>query len=229
MERETYKTAPAQVIVGNTLAVLLMFLCVFLPAGRLNFWQGWAYVAIYALVPLLIFRFVPSELMKERRNPGRHAKVSENIFMVSYSLLAFAIPAVSSLDAGRFRWTGPFPVYVNIVFFLFIMLSGALVIWSMRVNRFFSSVIRIQTDRGHSVIQNGPYAVVRHPGYAGVILNGIATPLALGSIVGLIPVLLLLALTIARTSMEDRTLQRDLPGYLDYARKVRCRLLPGIW
>lgn len=229
MELETYKTSPAHAIVGNTLAVLLMFLSVFLPAGRLDYWQGWAYVAIYALIPLLIYRFVPGELMKERRNSGQHAKVSENIFMVSYSLLAFVTPAISSLDAGRFRWTEPFPAYINVVFFFIIMLSGALVIWSMRVNRFFSSVIRIQSDRGHYVIQNGPYAVVRHPGYAGVILNGIAAPLALGSFAGLVPVFLLLALTVIRTGREDRTLKRDLPGYREYARKVRSRLVPGIW
>ena len=99
----------------------------------------------------------------------------------------------------------------------------------MRVNRFYSSVVRIQTDRGHIPIQTGPYAIVRHPAYAGVLLYQLATPLAFGSLAGLIPFALMAILFIVRTGLEDSTLTRELPGYREYAERVRYRLFPGIW
>jgi protein-S-isoprenylcysteine O-methyltransferase Ste14 len=228
-EQETFKTTLVHVIVGNTVAVLLMACALFFSAGRLNMWQCWAYLAIYALIPLLIYRFVPKELMKERRHPSAEVKTSEHVFMLSYMLLAFLIPALSALDAGRFAWTGPLPLYVNILSFAVILGSFGLVVWSMRVNRFFSSVIRIQNDRGHQVVQNGPYAAIRHPGYFGVILTGLAAPLALGSLAGLAPAFLQVVLTFIRAGMEDSILKRDLPGYRDYAKKVLFRLIWGIW
>jgi protein-S-isoprenylcysteine O-methyltransferase Ste14 len=99
----------------------------------------------------------------------------------------------------------------------------------MLSNRFFSPTVRIQSDRGHQVISGGPYQIIRHPGYSGWILQMLAAPLALGSWWGLIPGLLSACLYGIRTALEDRTLHRELPGYTDYAARVRYRLLPGIW
>ena len=99
----------------------------------------------------------------------------------------------------------------------------------MNANRFFSSVVRIQTDRGHSVQTGGPYALIRHPGYAGALLYDLAAPLLLGSWWGLIPAAVTVALVILRTRLEDRKLQTELDGYAEYAARVRYRLVPGIW
>jgi protein-S-isoprenylcysteine O-methyltransferase Ste14 len=102
-------------------------------------------------------------------------------------------------------------------------------VWALGENRFFSSVVRIQTDRGHVVCDSGPYRIVRHPGYAGNILPLAGIVLALGSIWTLVPAIVALIITVIRTTLEDRTLQAELPGYRDYARRVRYRLIPGIF
>jgi protein-S-isoprenylcysteine O-methyltransferase Ste14 len=110
-----------------------------------------------------------------------------------------------------------------------VSLGSALTYWGMRSNRFFSSHVRIQGERGHVVVQSGPYAVVRHPGYAGAILVTLATPMVLGSIAALGLALLTVLLTVLRTWLEDETLKRELTGYQAYAEKVHYRLVPRIW
>jgi protein-S-isoprenylcysteine O-methyltransferase Ste14 len=101
--------------------------------------------------------------------------------------------------------------------------------WALLENRFFSGVVRIQKDRGHQVVSTGPYGFVRHPGYAGALLAYLVTPVLLDSTWAFIPAVLMAGVVILRTALEDRTLQEELPGYKDYARKTRYRLLPGIW
>jgi protein-S-isoprenylcysteine O-methyltransferase Ste14 len=109
------------------------------------------------------------------------------------------------------------------------MLGAALIVWAMRSNRFFSSVVRIQKDRGHTVVEGGPYRFIRHPGYAGMSAFILATPLILGSYWAFAPAAATAAVTVLRTAMEDWTLHNELDGYGDYARRVRYRLLPAIW
>ena len=101
--------------------------------------------------------------------------------------------------------------------------------WALAENRFFSSVVRIQTDRGHVVCDTGPYRIMRHPGYAGNILPLLGIVLALGSLWTIIPAVVALVIAIVRTALEDQTLQEELPGYREYAQRVRYRLLPGIY
>jgi protein-S-isoprenylcysteine O-methyltransferase Ste14 len=109
------------------------------------------------------------------------------------------------------------------------VLSAALIAWAMRSNKFFSSVVRIQKDRGHVVVSSGPYRFVRHPGYTGISAFTLATPLILNSLWAFVPAVLTAAVSGLRTFLEDRTLHNELEGYPDYARKVRYRLVPGIW
>jgi protein-S-isoprenylcysteine O-methyltransferase Ste14 len=97
------------------------------------------------------------------------------------------------------------------------------------VNRFFSGTVRIQTERGHHVVTDGPYRFVRHPGYAGALLGFVLIPLLLDSVWAFIPAVLLIAITFVRTALEDATLQKELPGYAEYAQTTRYRLIPGIW
>ena len=105
----------------------------------------------------------------------------------------------------------------------------AVIFWAMWTNRFFSSVVRIQTERGHHVVQEGPYRLIRHPGYVGAILFGLATAVVLGSLWALIPAGLMAMLVVVRTALEDATLKRELAEYAAYACQVKHRLVPGVW
>jgi protein-S-isoprenylcysteine O-methyltransferase Ste14 len=142
--------------------------------------------------------------------------------------IGFPMVIIAGLD-HRYSWSPEFPLWLIVIGFILITLGYAFASWALAENRFFSSVVRIQKERGHVVCDSGPYRLVRHPGYAGNIppLFGIA--LALGSVWALIPAAVASIITLIRTVLEDRTLQEELPGYRDYARHVRYRLIPGIY
>ena len=143
--------------------------------------------------------------------------------------LNYVIPLIAVLDGGRYHWTGVFPLWVNVLAFIIIFLGYSLEILSLWKNRFFSFIVRIQKDRGHYVIDKGPYAYIRHPGYAGAIISYFGIAFALNSLWALIPTGLLTTAIIIRTHLEDITLQKELPGYTDYAARVRYRLIPRVW
>jgi protein-S-isoprenylcysteine O-methyltransferase Ste14 len=148
-------------------------------------------------------------------------------------LLCFLLPAVyavfliAALDGGRHRLPAPWLVR-GIGYVLFLIGVGILT-WAQSVNRFFEKTVRIQTDRGHKVIDTGPYAFVRHPGYIGFMLFFVGGALCLGSLWALIPACLASSLLVLRTRWEDQTLQAELPGYKEYAQRVHCKLIPGVW
>ena len=148
---------------------------------------------------------------------------------------AFAAPGAfepSKDFAGlgkRLQWSAPFPEWLAWVAFGAMAMGSALTYWGMRSNRFFSSYVRIQTDRGHQVVEDGPYAYVRHPGYAGVILFTLGTPIQLDSLPAFGLAVVTTLITVVRTFLEDRTLQQELPGYRKYAQTVRYRLMPLLW
>jgi protein-S-isoprenylcysteine O-methyltransferase Ste14 len=142
--------------------------------------------------------------------------------------VGFPLVIVAGLD-HRFGWSPAFPLWLVVFGFVLILLGYAFAAWALAENRFFSSVVRIQTDRGHAVCDSGPYRLVRHPGYAGNIPPLLGIVLALGSAWTLIPAAVALIIAVVRTALEDQTLQEELPGYRDYARRVRYRLVPGIY
>ena len=129
----------------------------------------------------------------------------------------------------RFGWPPPVPIGWQVLGAILFVLSTLFGTWAMLENRFFSAVVRIQTDRGHTVVTTGPYRFVRHPGYAAGIFGYLAMPLLLDSLWAFIPALLTIVLIIVRTKLEDETLQAELPGYVEYAQHTRSRLLPGVW
>ena len=129
----------------------------------------------------------------------------------------------------RFGWTGTVPVALHLGGLLVNMLGYALFLWAMVSNAFFAEGVRIQDERAHRVATDGPYRYVRHPGYAGAIVAGLATPFLLGSLWALIPAALSAGLYVVRTGLEDRTLMQELPGYIEYAERTRFRLFPGVW
>jgi len=142
--------------------------------------------------------------------------------------VGFPMVIVAGLD-HRYNWSSEFPPWLIVIGFILISLGYAFAAWALAENRFFSSVVRIQTDRGHVVCDSGPYLFVRHPGYAGNILALFGIVLALGSEWTLIPATVASIIAVIRTTLEDQTLQEELPGYRDYARRVRYRLIPGIY
>ncbi len=206
-----------------------MFAVLFISANRWDYWHGWAYFLLYVYGVLFNWLIIPSELVLERFKPGAGIKRWDYIFQAFFIPLVYGIPLIAALDGGRYHWTGDFPLWVTISAFITIFLGYSLEILSLWKNRFFSSTVRIQKERGHYVIDKGPYAFIRHPGYAGGMLSYLGIPFMLNSLWALFPAGLLTAAVIIRTNLEDVTLQKELPGYIDYAARVKYRLLPGIW
>lgn len=140
------------------------------------------------------------------------------------------IPLAAGLDA-RYSWSVlDFGLTTKVVALVLTLAGFAFSSWALLENRFFSGTVRIQKERGHHVVSTGPYAWVRHPGYAGALLTYFATPVLLDSLWTFLPVVFITIVLVIRTSLEDRTLQEELPGYKEFAtQKTRYRLLPGIW
>jgi protein-S-isoprenylcysteine O-methyltransferase Ste14 len=161
-----------------------------------------------------------------RKRPG--AQGWDRMFVGILLLATLGIYVVAGLD-HRWKWTQPMPGWVMGAGMLSIVLSGGLMIWAMKVNPFFSAIVRLQTDRGHHVVTTGPYRFVRHPGYTGGLLMNLGLPLLLGSLWALIPSSVASLDLIIRTVPEDRFLHRELEGYADYAKRVKWKLLPGVW
>jgi protein-S-isoprenylcysteine O-methyltransferase Ste14 len=206
----------------------------FISAGRLQWWEGWAYTGM-TLVVLVLSRSLMllknPDMARERAEAGQRENVKawDKILL---PVIAVYGPLISWIIAGldeRFGWTPDLPDYIQIIALGVIFLCSMVGTWAMVVNRFFSSHVRIQTDRGHTVVSTGPYRLVRHPGYAGSILAWIAAPVFFSSYWVVIPSVMVIILTIIRTALEDRTLKEELPGYSEYTERVRYRLVPGVW
>jgi protein-S-isoprenylcysteine O-methyltransferase Ste14 len=169
--------------------------------------------------------------MAERQNIEniQNAKAWDKVLAPLMALsIGYPMVFVAGLD-HRYNWSSEFPLWLIVIGFILISLGYAFAAWALAENRFFSSVVRIQTDRGHVVCDSGPYRFVRHPGYAGNILALFGIVLALGSVWTLIPAAVASIIAVTRTVLEDQTLQEELPGYRDYARRIRYRLIPWIY
>jgi protein-S-isoprenylcysteine O-methyltransferase Ste14 len=215
------------------LAVLALPLSLFPVAGDWGWWQGWTFLGTNVLFSALSRGLVAKKhpgLLRERASfiGNQGTKAWDKKLVPAVVLLPLLIMVVAALNR-RLGWLPPVPLWLQLLGLAGMLLSMAASTWAMLVNRFFSSVVRIQTERGHTVVSDGPYRVVRHPGYAGSILGEICIPFLLGSYWALIPALLVIAAVILRTALEDRTLQAELPGYREYAGRVRYRLFPGLW
>jgi len=202
--------------------------------GDFAWWQAW----VYAL--LVVAAGGGGRIWAEHRHPGltaerqntesvRNAKAWDKVLAPLMALsVSFPLVIVAGLD-HRFDWSPAFPPWLIVIGFILITLGYAFAAWAFVENRFFSSVVRIQTDRGHVVCDSGPYRIVRHPGYAGTLLPLPGIVLALSSVWTIIPAVVALIIAIIRTVLEDRTLQEELPGYREYTRRVRYRLIPGVY
>lgn len=221
-------------LVKEIVFVGLLLLLLFGGAGRLDWGAGWVLAALFVLqqaaTGIGLWRVHPG-LLAERADADEQANVKgwdlplARLGAVILPLLAWL---VAGLDA-RFGWTPPLPGWLVVGGGVVMALGMALTTWAMIANAFFSSVVRIQHDRGHRVATGGPYRIVRHPGYLGAILYDLGAPLLLGSWWALLPSGLAILLMTIRTALEDRTLRAELEGYAAYAQQTRWRLLPGVW
>lgn len=213
---------------------IVMLGILLIAAGELVWWEAWAYT-VMSMVVLFSSRIVlvikNPALAEERLNAGSKEDTKEwDKYLMP--ITALVGPVISWIIAGldvRFGWSPDLSNWIQIIALGVIFAGSMLGTWAMIINQFFSSHVRIQTDRGHTVVQKGPYRVIRHPGYAGAVISWIAAPVYFSSYWVLVPTVLVLIVMVIRTELEDRTLQEELPGYTEYARKVKFRLIPGIW
>jgi protein-S-isoprenylcysteine O-methyltransferase Ste14 len=207
--------------------VLLTGVALFVSAGTVAIPAFWLYLAIFAAVMVASFLWLDPDLLRERMRPGGK---KPPLGLRLFTIVLFLHWIVAGLDRGRYHWTDTVPAWLQALALIAVAAGYALCFWAMRENRFFSSVVRIQADRGQHVINTGPYAFIRHPGYLAGILIILASGIALGSwLATALLVILSLPILLYRAITEDRFLKVELQGYRDYATRVRWRLLPGIW
>jgi protein-S-isoprenylcysteine O-methyltransferase Ste14 len=217
----------------------LLFFIVFIPflplliSQQWDWWEAW----IYAIVSIV--GFVVSRVLVARRHPDMIAERAQTLqqgdtqpwdkrLVPLLGLGGGLVMLVVGLDA-LLDWSHPYSFPVKIISLITILLGYTLGSYALIENRFFSGVVRLQTDRGHQVVSSGPYHWIRHPGYAGALLTYLATPFFLESSWAILPTLFIVVVLIVRTNLEDKFLQDELEGYRDYTQRVRYRLLPGIW
>ena len=219
-----------RLVIAHLCVPMALFVC----GGDIRWWQAWVFSV------LILVAGIGGRLWAEGRHPGLMAERSRSLKApdvkawdkVLAPLMALTLSFPPIIVAGldhRFGWSPVFPTWLNVAGICLIVLGYAFAAWAFAENRFFSAMMRIQTDRGHVVCDSGPYRVVRHPGYAGSLLALPGIVLALDSTWTLLPVAVALVVAVIRTALEDRTLQEELPGYREYASRVRFRLLPGIY
>ena len=218
------------VSLATTLAV--MGAALFLSAGTLQWPHGLAFLAAFFILVLVsiawLWRVNPEIFAARRRMTGEGTK-SWDVVLISILLAGFlATLIVAGLDGGRFGWA-PAPPWAVLVGYLLLLLGCLGSGWAQAVNRHFEPSVRIQTDRDHHVITTGPYAFVRHPGYVSGAILVVGIALALGSLWALLPAALVGVVLVIRTNLEDATLQRELPGYAEFAARVRRKWIPGVW
>jgi protein-S-isoprenylcysteine O-methyltransferase Ste14 len=206
---------------------------VFLAAGTVRWTAFWVLLGFYVLTTggwMLWLKRRDPALLKERISGGKRPDIKawDRTIVRAYTVLLIGLLIVAPLDAVRFRWSRV-PVGFQGLALFCMFAAWCLIIWAFRENAFLAEYVRIQEERGHTVCSTGPYRIVRHPMYVGVILTILGLPVLLGSLYALIPAVLIAALFVLRTALEDRTLQKELPGYAEYARAVPWKLVPGIW
>ncbi|PIQ26950.1 isoprenylcysteine carboxyl methyltransferase [bacterium (Candidatus Blackallbacteria) CG17_big_fil_post_rev_8_21_14_2_50_48_46] len=219
-----------------TFVYCLVPVALFISAGDFQWVNAW----IFSIA--IVIAGVGGRIWAEKKHPGiveerlSSIKIDKSNIKVWDKILAplmafsigFPLPIIAGLD-HRFMWSPIFSFWLSLMGFIFIISGYLFAVWALAENKFFSTVVRIQSERGHSVCDSGPYRMVRHPGYAGNVFALFGIVLFLNSIWALIPTLFALMITIMRTEKEDQTLKEELPGYADYAQRVHYKLFIGIY
>jgi protein-S-isoprenylcysteine O-methyltransferase Ste14 len=220
-------TMPISAYIQSAAFLAVAAVALFASAGTVAIVGFWLYLAIFAAVVVVSLVWLDPGLLRERMRPGgKRPPLGLRLF----TLVLVLHWIVAGLDRGRYHWSDSVPPWLQAVGLIAVAGGYALCLWAMAVNRFFSSVIRIQSDRGQFVVSTGPYAFIRHPGYTAGVVIMLASGVALGSwLAAALLTITSLPFLLHRAITEDRILQVELPGYRDYAARVRWRLLPGVW
>ncbi len=231
MQKKTNSKTITLYFLDQVLSLLGAGVALFWSAGRIDWWPAWAVISIWAAwfiaTDFVLLRTNPN-LMAERLSPPKDAKGWDRFIVSLLRLTQLARYILAGLDQ-RFGWTGGFPLAAQLTGLVVCVLGHALFGWAMVSNTFFSQVVRIQSERDHAVVTTGPYRFLRHPSYLGGSLFDLGIGVLLGSWWAILAGGVCAILLVLRTALEDRTLQSELPGYQEYARRVRYRLIPGVW
>ena len=213
--------------VTNLVFSAILFIC----AGRINYTQGWIFLSINVLSTLLNYFTIHknSELINERSRPGEGIKSWDKSLLGLSAVVYVIIIVLAGLDSGRFLWTMNFNWNISLSGVILTLIGQILFLTARSQNTFFSSVVRIQKERGHVVCDTGLYKFVRHPGYLGMIISLMGLPLITTSIWSIIPTLIAIIILFVRTSLEDKTLINELDGYIGYTNKTRHKFIPLVW
>lgn len=203
----------------------------FVFAGRINYFQGWVFLGTNVITTLMNYWIIKdnTELIKERSKVGEGVKSWDKLILGLSSLTYLIFIATAGLDTGRYQWSPNFHWSIYALGIALAIAGQLIFLIAKKENKYFSTVVRIQTDRGHQVCNTGVYKVVRHPGYSGMIISLAALPLITGSIWSVIPIGAGIILLLIRTYLEDETLKKELSGYTEYTHMTKQRLIPGIW
>lgn len=229
------KLHPIKLWISSIFRTTFFALVLLWAAGSFFWWEGWVVIALWTIYGLsmtvYLLRHDPDLLLERLKLVPVHQdqKAWDKIIMLMFFVAGMSLYLVPGFDVVRFAWSEPLPLWLRVLAMLIHVPCFVLLAWVMRENTFLSQVVKIDEARGHHVITTGPYAIVRHPMYTVVIVLLFALPIALGSRYALILSVLLTALLIVRTYLEDRTLHDELEGYVEYAKQTRYRLIPGIW
>jgi len=204
----------------------------FLASGEIGILRAWIYIGVYAIggliIGIILLKKTP-QLLNDRGKMQQGTKLFDKYMILIYFLFAIAVtPFVAGIDR-RLNLSESLPffcLYIGIILYIF---STIFSIWPMLHNPFFEGTIRIQSEKSHYVINTGPYKIVRHPGYLGMLLGSVSLPLAFGSVLAFIPLAIMIVLILIRTYYEDATLQKELTGYSEYCKDVKYKLIPFIW
>ena len=219
-------------IIVQSILIIIGFAILFISAGTLAWINAWVYVglvSIYWVINTVVLARVNPEMLNERGSVIKEGtKGFDKIWVAIYPVLTFGNLVVMGFDAVRFQWSF-MPLWLAILGIVIMIPASVISIWAMAVNKFFEWTVRIQDDRQQYVCTSGPYKIMRHPGYAGLIISILAYPLILGSWWGFVMSGILAIIVVIRTALEDRTLQNEMPGYREYAKQVKYRLIPLVW
>jgi protein-S-isoprenylcysteine O-methyltransferase Ste14 len=203
----------------------------FLAAGKINYFFGWIYftLSIFGLIINIVTTQNNPDLLSERSTPKKNVPAWDKKILGLLALLTIISYIAAGLDSGRFNWSPLFNIKLYLFGVFLIALGQIIFAIAKYQNNFFSSMVRIQTDRHHTVCDTGLYKFIRHPGYFGMILSWLGFPIVLNSIYSILPVLLSIILIIVRTNLEDKLLSQELKDYYIYKKKTKYRLFPLIW
>ena len=214
-------------LIANIIFTAILFIC----AGRTDYVQGWVFLCVNIVATVMNFLSIRKngDLANERSNLGEGVKSWDKLLLGLSAVIYLIIIITAGLDSGRFLWTANFSWIISISGVGIMMIGQVIFLTARSQNCFFSSVVRIQRERGHVVCDTGLYKTVRHPGYLGMILSLVGIPFITTSMWSIIPTLIAIMLLLIRTSLEDKTLKSELDGYMEYSNKTRYKLIPLIW